>query len=221
MVRPLAITDTHSHCMGCPDIFSNDELNKAGYCKECWGLMAHKEGIRKYAAEKKSLAEATKRLADEIAARGKNTAISPEFFDAFSRELGGATGLGKRLADDFKRMHGENLDSEDAAFFAPDEKTIQRYWQTITQFMQNQDKLNSVDISSLSDQELQATLLSLATGLIEENEDFRRHVLQIAVQKDVDFLHRLAAEAGIVHVVEGSVAKEAEAESDEVYPEDM
>ena len=175
-------------------------------------------------ANQKTLTEATQRLADEIAKRSKNTALSPEFFDAFAKELGGARGLGERLAEDFKRLHGEGLDSSESQFFVPDEKTIQRYWQNISQFMQTQDKMNAVDISSLSDQELQATLLSLATGLIKDNPDFRKHVVRIAVKDDREFLEELAIEAGIVKVIEGSVASSSEGskqEEDEIFPEDI
>lgn len=218
------VADGFYHCAECNEILKEEEVNEEGYCSLCWSNRARELGKRRYVANQKTLMEATQRLADEIAKRSKNTALSPEFFDAFSRELGGAKGLGERLADDFKRLHGEGLDSESAAFFVPDEKTIQRYWQTIAQFMQNQDKMNAVDISSLSDQELQATLLNLATGLINENPDFRKHVIKIAVNADKEFLEELARDAGLIKVIEGSVVSEVEEESsdsNEVFPEDI
>lgn len=208
--KALMVGSDHAHCAGCPKLLRLSELNGEGYCRECWGSLAHSIAERRYVAEQKGLVEATKKLADQIAARGKNSALSPEFFDSFSRELGGASGLGKRLADDFKRLHGEDLTAEDAAYFTKDEKTIQRYWQTIAAFMQNQDKMNAVDVSSLSDKELQATLLGLATSLMEENEDFREHVIKTVCKSNPKLIESLAIEAGLIRTVEGRVSVKPE-----------
>lgn len=222
--KRIKVTDGIYHCRDCDGVFGESGVNRQGYCDPCWRSRGRELGKSRYVANQKTLTEATQRLADEIAKRSKNTALSPEFFDAFAKELGGARGLGERLAEDFKRLHGEGLDSSESQFFVPDEKTIQRYWQNISQFMQTQDKMNAVDISSLSDQELQATLLSLATGLIKDNPDFRKHVVRIAVKDDREFLEELAIEAGIVKVIEGSVASSSEGskqEEDEIFPEDI
>jgi len=221
----LEIAPGFYHCHDCDGVFSAKDVNAEGYCKPCWGHKAREIGRKRYMSNQKSLMEATKKLADEIAIRSKNTALSPEFFDSFAKSLGGPKGLGERLAKDFRRLHGDDLTAEEQQFFTPDEKTIQRYWQTIAQFMQNQDKMNAVDISSLSDQELQATLLNLATGLIKENEDFRKHVIKIACKSDKSFIEELAREAGLLTFVEGKVVSEISEESiessDEVYPEDI
>lgn len=209
--RPFQVGDNHAHCVGCPEIFEFKDLNSKGYCKDCWAAESHRIAERRFVSEQKGLIEATKKLADQIATRGKNSAISPEFFDAFSKKLGGAKGLGERLADDFKRLHGDDLDAEAASYFTRDEKTIQRYWQTISQFMQNQDRMNAVDVSSLSDKELQSTLLGLATSLMEENDDFREHVIRIACKNNPDLIRSLAEEAGLNKTVEGKVVSSDDA----------
>ena len=203
--NPLQIGDSHAYCEGCPGIFPFDQLNKKGYCQDCWASKSHQIAERRFVSEQKGLTEATKKLADEIAARGKNSAISPEFFESFSKKLGGAKGLGERLADDFCRLHGDGLDADAASYFTRDEKTIQRYWQTISQFMQNQDRMNAVDISSLSDKELQSTLLGLATSLMEENDEFRAHVVKLACKNNLDLIRELALESGLDKTVDGAV----------------
>jgi len=203
------VGEYHGHCSRCTKIFRQEELNHIGLCADCnsdhMGLVKEKQ----VAEKQKALIDATKRLADEIAKRSKNTAISPEFFDSVVKELGGVKDLGKRIANDFKRLHGEGLTAVEAKYFTHDEKTIQRYWQTIMTFMQQQDRMNAVDVSSLNDKELQATLLNLAAGLIEDNPEFREHVIGIVVQKDREMIERLAIEAGLIApAVDGSVVAE-------------
>ena len=148
--------------------------------------------------ERKSVYKATRELAKAISDRGKNSALSPEFFDEFAKELGGARGLGKRLAEDFKRVSGEGLTEAEQAFFTHDEKTLQRYWQMMSTFMQQQDRMNSVDITSLSDDELQATLLQLARNLIEKDSEFRKSVIRACASMDRSFVEELAEEAGLI-----------------------
>lgn len=217
----LKIGDKHSYCLDCPDIHPLEEVNSSGYCKVCWASKSRKIAERRFVSEQKGLIEATKKLTEQIAARGKNSAISPEFFDAFSKELGGAKGLGERLASDFKRLHGDELSADEAAYFTRDEKTIQRYWQTISQFMQNQDRMNAVDVSSLSDKELQSTLLGLATSLIEENDEFRNHVIKLACKNDPSFIRSLAEELGINDTIDGTVAKPKSEGDDALHIEDL
>ncbi|MAT51124.1 MAG: hypothetical protein CMK32_08070 [Porticoccaceae bacterium] len=160
-------------------------------------------------SEQKALFDATRELSRKISNLSKNSAVAPEFFEEFQKELGGARGLGQLIAEDFKRMHGIGLSATEQKLFSPDEKTIQRYWQTLMVFMQQQDRHNAVDISSLSDKELQATLLQLAQELILENPGFRSQVIRIAVAQDRDLINELAMKAGLLgDVVEGDTEPE-------------
>lgn len=149
-------------------------------------------------SEQRALYKATKELTKAIESRSRDAALSPEFFESYAKELGGAKGLGARLAQDFKRVHGEDLAEEEKAFFTHDEKTIQRYWQMLMTFMQQQDRQNAVDISSLSDEDLQATLSLLAKNLIEQDEEFRRSVVKVCANLDRKLIEELATEAGLI-----------------------
>lgn len=154
----------------------------------------------------KAIFQATKKLADQIAAARKGTAVSPEFFDELSKELGGARGIGQTIAKDIKRLHGEGLTAAEQKYFTYDDKTIQRYWQSLMQFMQQQDKANAVDVSSLSDKELQATLLTLAQNLIAEDETFRRRVIELAIENDRAFVDEILN--GPEEIIEGEIVAE-------------
>jgi hypothetical protein len=184
----------------------------------------------KAVTERKAVYKATRELAKAIADRGKNTAVSPDFFDEFTKELGGARGLGKRLANDFKRISGEGLTEAEQAFFTHDEKTLQRYWQMLSTFMQQQDRMNSVDITSLSDEELQATLSQLAMSLIAKDDAFRKGVIKACVTMDRDFIEELAQEAGLLGPSIDAEASpqplieesdEAEDDGEAMYPDEV
>ena len=229
--KRVLLDDSRSYCLDCPDLFPIEEVNSEGYCRKCWRRKAREHSSKKAMSERKALFDATKELANQIAQRSRSTAVSPEFFDELSKELGGARGLGQRIAKDFKRIHGEGLSEAEQRLFSHDEKTIQRYWQTLMTFMQQQDRANAVDISSLSDKELQSTLFQLAKNLMEENQAFRAEVVSIIAEKDKGLIEQLAIAAGLFgksipgSVVEKPVEEQAKIEespgdeSDEIEPE--
>lgn len=210
MEKRLKINDTHCHCIECGAITQRIEVNAAGYCIKCYSATARKHTERKLVQKERTILNATRQLTDQIAQARKASAISPEFFDELAKELGGARGIAESIAKDIKRLHGEGLSEAERKYHTFDDKTIQRYWQSLMQFMQQQDKNNAVDISSLSDKELQATLLSLAKALINEDQEFRRHAIRITALSDKDFLDELIAEANAT--VEGKVAEKPKIE---------
>lgn len=204
--NPLRIDDKHAHCKECGKVFDLAELRATGLCVGCSSDKARKHLEKKHMEKSKAIFQATKQLADQIAAARKGTAISPEFFDELSKELGGAKGIGQTIAKDIKRLHGEGLSAAEQKYFTYDDKTIQRYWQSLMQFMQQQDKANAVDVSSLSDKELQATLLTLAQNLIAEDETFRRRVIELAIKNDKSFVEEILN--GPEEIIEGEIVAE-------------
>jgi len=216
--KRILLDDSRAYCLDCPDLFPIEEVNQEGYCRRCWRRKAQEHSKEKAMSERKAIFDATKELANQIAQRSRSTAVSPEFFDELSKELGGARGLGQRIAKDFKRIHGEGLSEAEQRLFSHDEKTIQRYWQTLMTFMQQQDRANAVDISSLSDKELQSTLFQLAKTLMEENKKFRAQVVSILVEKDKGLIEELAVAAGLItKSIPGTVVEKHEIEA---FPDD-
>lgn len=221
MPHPIKLSDGVYQCIECSGIYKSGEVSESrGLCKRCTNSIARTHAGQIRMSEQKALFDATRKLADQIAKQSRNTAVSPEFFDQLSKELGGARGLGERIAADFKRIHGEGLSAAEQALFSHDEKTIQRYWQMLLQFMQQQDRQNAVDISSLSDKELQATLMTLARELITDDREFRRQVIKAAVATDKGLIEELAIEAGLLGPsIDGKVAEEEDA-AEYIEPEE-
>lgn len=224
--KRVLLDDSRSYCLDCPDVFPIEEVNLEGYCRKCWRRKAREHSTEKTMTERKALFDATKELANQIAQRSRSTAVSPEFFDELSKELGGARGLGQRIAKDFKRIHGEGLSEAEQRLFSHDEKTIQRYWQTLMTFMQQQDRANAVDISSLSDKELQSTLFQLAKTLMVENQAFRKQIVSVIAENDKGLIEELAIKAGLFgksipgSVVEKLKIEETSDDEEEIHPEE-
>lgn len=130
----------------------------------------------------------------------------PGIVASFMAETGGATSLGRMLAEDFKRVRGDHLSPEERALRPPKDSNLVRYYQMLLKLNESRDaQVAQADLASFTEEELKSVLTSVAMQLVMDDQDFRRTVMQAILQEDPQFFDReLASAAKVVN----STAKE-------------
>lgn len=112
--------------------------------------------------------------------------------------LGGAAALGERMAEDLKRMRGENLPEELKSFHDVDYKTVKGMYEALIRLATDRDKMVGDvgdPLDGLSEEDLMAIASQAAMIRIEVDSDFRKQLLSAIVKLDPDAVMAAAGEA--------------------------
>ena len=185
-------SDTKQICSGCLQPKLLEEL-KAGRCPACHTKWNKERRDRREMVEKKEIVKACRQFNDAVAlVRKENREPDmPVILEKFLTNIGGADALSDLLFADFQKARGADIPEEQQQHVRPQHAIVQKYYQMVMQMIQTQDDKYSSDITGLTDEDLQATLLGVVMGLVRDDPHFRREVAIEALKEDPNLLDEL------------------------------
>lgn len=153
--------------------------------------------------DKRAVARASTKLADALARAKDTSAITPEILEEFYKRVGGPAGYAAKLADDFQKSRGVGLSDDELETWTFNASTLARWHEIILKLQQKEDERNSTDLSSVSPEDIEATVKQVALDLMLNDEVISDAVIQLAVRRNPALLTQLADEAGKVALPKG------------------
>lgn len=164
-------------CLECKKVMPSEEI-KNGYCDEC---RRYRRGLIKKELEmsdQRAVSQAAYGLLERMKNLGTNQQVLNQLMTEFTELNGGPTGLAKQLQDDFNRARGVGLTEAEALLFERSDAVIQKYWQLIGSLIAQNDKANHLDLSGLTEEELQATVAGVAIDEVKANPEFAKAMIR-------------------------------------------
>lgn len=118
--------------------------------------------------------------------------------EAAMDELGGASQLGRMMAEDLKRLRGDGLTEEQMVFHDTDYKTVKGLYECLVRLAGDRDKMvgeTGDPLSDLSEVDLMNIASQAAILRLEGDADFRRQLLSELVKLDPNAVVEAAGEA--------------------------
>lgn len=155
-------------------------------------------------ADSKAVIEASRQIVKHLADMqgSKDDPMTSQLIESFADACGGIDKLGRRLAEDFARVRGEGLTAEEQRLYKRSEQTIQKYYQLIWRGLAQNDELNASlgDLSEIDEDDLKATLTSLAKEIVDNDSEFRRKIAIEVIQEEPEILEELLKQVEVVNV---------------------
>jgi hypothetical protein len=118
--------------------------------------------------------------------------------EAAMDELGGASQLGRMMAEDLKKLRGEGLSEEQMVFHEVDYKTVKGLYEALIRLATERDKMvgeTGDPLDGISEQDLLAIASQAASLRLEVDAEFRRQILSEIVKLDPNAVLEAAGEA--------------------------
>lgn len=192
--KKLAVGDGMYKCELCDKVLPESKLNSAAQCRDCAarrGRKTQKEALR---AQQRAVQKATHKLATALSKAKDTAAVTPSILESFFENVGGPQSFGKKLAEDFMMSRGEGLTPEQLEGWSYNAQTMARWYDIIMKIQGKEDERNTTDISSISEEDLEATVKQVAGEMLLNDPDIRVAVLKVAAKKDPAVLAELADE---------------------------
>lgn len=132
----------------------------------------------------------------EVRKQGRPSTL--DIADAALESLGGATALGKMMAEDLKTLRGDNLADDLKMFHDPDWKVIKGLYDVLVKLSAERDAMvggSGDPLEGVSEEDLMAIAGHAATLQIEIDPEFRKRLLIHIVQIDPEAVIEAAGEA--------------------------
>jgi len=183
-------------CITCPKLLPVEDLKRGLYCNGCHAreVRMAKQEVAKI--EAKALAKASTKLADALAKAKDTSAITPEILQTFYDMAGGPTGYAKMLFKDFQKSRGEGLSEYEKETWAFNASTLARWHEIIMKIQQKEDERNSTDLSSVSPEDIEATVKQVALDMFMSDQTIREAVIQMACRQNPELVTELADASG-------------------------
>lgn len=195
------------HCEEC-GVFVPPAKLSGGVCYICQKKLEGAASKAMISANNRSLANASRMLLDSLTAQKRGDPMLPEIAESAIAKLGGRHRVGEILAEELLRSRG------DPSVMTPELQAKWKYspaivhkWAALLMDVANKtDERDSIDVDSLSHDDLIDGLRGLAADLVRDNAEFRRLMVELAIKEQpdlIDFAMNLAGKP----VIEVDVAK--------------
>lgn len=180
----------------------NSELS-SGRCYPC-EVESHREReIILAKADGQTLAKLARELTASLKASNKGEPTSPKILEAALQKLGthysrpGAEALGELISDQLLKATGQGLTPVERENWRHSPLVIHRFAELLTRLSVKNDERQSLDVSSLSEDDLLASLTALVMDMIENNAEYRRLAVMEGIRKQPDLIHEAMTIAGM------------------------
>jgi hypothetical protein len=115
--------------------------------------------------------------------------------EAAMDELGGASQLGRMMAEDLKKLRGEGLSEEQMVFHEVDYKTVKGLYEALIRLATERDKMvgeTGDPLDGISEQDLLAIASQAASLRVEADPDYRRQIMQQVLELDHNLILEFA-----------------------------
>lgn len=133
---------------------------------------------------------------DEVRREGRPMTL--DLTESLTEELGGAVHLGKMIAEDIRRIRGDDKEDSLRAFHEVDYKVLFRGYDAAIKLMSSRDEMvgGSTDpLANATDEDLMAIASTAAFLQLEVDPEFRRAILQKIVELEPQAVIDAAVEA--------------------------
>src|SRR5574343_885762 len=192
-----------STCAGsCGQLLRNETLDD-GKCEQCIVAEEQQRQLILSQADGNTLAKFVRQLTTEIKSSNKNEPISPAILDSALAKLGAHYGKdGKEwlcdlICDHLLKSTGQNLTPKEDATWRHLPLVIHRWAELLTRLSSRIDDRQQLDVASLSEEDLLASLTTLVFDMIRNNAEYRRMALLEAIRVQPDLIHEAMTIAGM------------------------
>lgn len=159
------------------------------------------------AADNRALARAGRTLLESMAAAKKGEPMLPETISAAVERLGGRSAFGVLIAEELLKARGDMTSMDPLARakwkYAPQ---VVFKWAELLARMENQhDERESLDVESLSQEDLIDGLRNLTIDMVQTSPDYRKFLIEMCIKADPDLAHYAMSIAGMGEPVDGEV----------------
>lgn len=169
----LVVYPGSGYCLECRCIFPVSEM-VGNYCETCTSRRSARIKRELEMSDQRAIAKTARTLMERIQELGSDKQSLSSMFDEFTELNGGPKGMAKMLHEDFQKARGVfgNPESDEALAFSRNDNTIANYWKNIFTIMDKLEERNKMDLSGLTEEELQATVLGVAIDEAKANPEF-------------------------------------------------
>ena len=190
-------------CAGsCGQLRRNEELED-GKCDRCLVKEEQQRQLILSNADGNTLAKFVRQLTTEIKSSNKNEPISPSILDSALSKLGahfgkdGKEALGELIGEQLLKSTGKGLTPAESAMWKFSPLVTHRWAELITRLATRIDDRQQLDVSSLSEEDLLASLTTLVFDMIRTNAEYRRMAVLEAIRVQPDLIHEAMTVAGM------------------------
>ena len=170
-------------------------------------------------AGSRAITTAAREFLCALRTHGRDGAAMPEIMEAGYRVLGGREKLGEIWAEELQKARGENLTELEAATWERSPKIISSLIELGMRFAAKADEGKQLDVSSLTEEELQGVLTGLLHDLVRDDPEFRRLAVSEAIKREPALWSVAAESAGVKTVDAVSVELAREEIEQEAFQE--
>jgi len=192
-------------CLGCAGCFNIQDTTK-DRCDDCHERFLSERELILAKADERALSTAARQILNGITKASKGEAQSPAFLEGALSKLGGATRFGEICADQFTKCRGVDPETNQLAPEIEHPALAVKWGELIARMMARNDERESVDVGSLTDDDLISTLQALSLDLVASSEDYCIATLELILSKRPELLDRAMNSAG-KPVVDGETVK--------------
>lgn len=180
----------------------NSELS-SGQCYPCELKARKAREIILAKADGQTLAKLARELTASLKASNKGEPTSPKILEAALSKLGthyskpGAEALGELISEQLLKATGQTLTPLEREDWKHSPLVIHRFAELLTRLSTKNDERQSLDVSSLSEEDLLSSLTMLVMDMIENNAEYRRMAVLEGIRKQPDLIHEAMTIAGM------------------------
>jgi hypothetical protein len=189
------VDDEHALCRECGVIYERPSLAD-GMCFGCRETDKDRRKRILSQADQRALARAAKDFLGALHGEDQTSKRTGAILDSFFAAAGGAESFGQELFRHWQRVQGKNLTPEEAKNFRYSPKLVLNWAELIMRHQGKDDENKTLDVSSLSEEDLLAALRGLADDLVKSNPEWRRIAVEKAIKQDPSLINVALDAAG-------------------------
>lgn len=176
----------YENCGGCGKLTEKSDLKK-GLCIVCSGNAVSKARSKVERADERALANVARTLLQSISSAGKDEPVCPGIIEAALDELGGIEKFGRMIAKQIKVATGEDISAlppNAVARWKYAPQVAFKWSELLARLAVKHDERTTIDVASLSQEDLLSNLQPLAMDIIQNSPEYRALMYKMIVQID-------------------------------------
>lgn len=193
-----------SHCESCGELKPSAELRRK-ICPHC--RLVDREDIENVmvSADNRALARAGRTLLESMAAAKKGEPMLPDTISAAIDRLGGRSAFGVLIAEELLKAKGDEsvMTPLDKAKWKYSPQAVFKYMELLARMENQHDERETLDVESLSQEDLVDGLRNLTIDMVQTSPDYRRFILEMCIKAEPELAHIAMSLAGLGEPIDG------------------
>lgn len=199
-------------CAGtCGVLVRASETNADGMCSTCAYEAKSQKNLAIRKADQHALANAARELLSTVSKAGKGEPTSPAILNSFMDAIGGPQAAGLIMKEELDLVRGANLTPEQKAKWKYSPMATYKWMELVTRLSMKVDERETIDVETLSQDDLLANLQALTVDLAQSSPEFRKLMLRVILDTEPSLVMMAMSLTGISQAIDG---ESREVESD-------